>query len=81
MELSSLKIKKFRIFSQKKVFLIFCEINFLALRIKHFLYFTTTASKFFLEKISNIFSRKKPALKKFLMFQEMELPSPKLKKL
>ena len=47
-------------------------------KIKKKLYFTTLTSKFFLEKNLLYFFQKKTALKKFLIFREMELSSPKL---
>ena len=47
--------------------------NFLALRLKNFLYFTTQTSKVFLEKNFLYFFWKKPTLKKFLIFWEMAL--------
>ena len=52
---------------------------FLALRLKNFLYFTTPSSNSFLEKISYAFSGKKTTLKKFPLFQQMELSTIKLK--
>ena len=77
------------------IFLYFGKWNFLAPRLKIFwyfpkksfsymsrnrLYFTTLASKFSLRKISYIFSGNKIALKKFIIFWEMELSGLKLKK-
>ena len=43
----------------KIFFLYFVKWSFLALRFKHFLYFITPNSKFFLEKISYAFFQKK----------------------
>ena len=67
MELSSRKIRKFLMFSQKKVFLIFREIelfkNSFYILVRNFL-----SSK-----------NKKNSLKRFLIFREMELFSPSLK--
>ena len=83
-ELASPKIKNFLIFSQKKVSLLFREIELSSPKIKEFyiLYNTLRQSqKFSLRKFLIIFPEKKLALKKFLIFQEMELCHPKLGKL
>ena len=69
MELSSAKIKKVLIFSQKKISLYIAKWNFS----KKLL--TFQEGTFRAQKI------KKPTQKKFLIFREMELFSPKLKKL
>ena len=109
MELSRPEIKTFLILSNPNLklfpeknpfwkicylFLYFGKWNFLAPRLKIFLYFpkksfsymsrnrlyfTILASKFSLRKISYIFSGKKIALKKFIIFWEMELSSLKFK--
>ena len=71
------KIKNFFIFS-----FIVREMEFSSPTIKKFLNFTTSNSKFFLEKnFIYIFLEKNPILKKFLIFREMELSSLKLNKL
>ena len=70
MELSSPKIKKVLIFSQKKLFLYFRKWNFPALRIKYFR-----------RELSDLEKQKKNLSEKFLIFQETELCSLKLKKL
>ena len=63
MELSSSNIKKFLIYSRKKVFLLFWE--------------TETPKKLFIFQETEL-SRKKPTLKKCLIFREMKLSNPKL---
>ena len=48
---------------------------------KKFLYFIIPTSRFFLEKMSYIYFQKKtPLRKKYPIFWEMELSSPKIKK-
>ena len=68
MELSSIKIKKVLMFSQKKLFLYFGKWNFFKKLI-------------FQEGTFRVQKIKEPTLKKFIIFREMELSSPKLKKL
>ena len=76
MELSDPKIKIFLIFSQKKAFLIFRQkVFFLYFRKLNFFLKTYISEENFLSS-----KYKKPTLKKFLIFQEMEPSSPKLKK-
>ena len=67
MELFIPKIKNFLIFSQKN-FPYIWEMERSSPKIKKF------------QELSEL-KRKKPALKRFLIFWEMELSSPKLKKL
>ena len=50
-------------------------------KLKKILYFTIPTSKFFLEKnVIYLFSEKNPLRKKYPIFWEMELSSPKIKK-
>ena len=69
MELSGTKIKKVLIFSQKKAFLIFWEMEF----------FKKTSYISGGNLLSSL--NKKTTLKRFLIFWETELSGPKLKKL
>ena len=71
MELCDSKIEKFLTFSQKKAFLIFWEMELF----KKTSYILRNGT-FQAQKI-----KKKNAVKKFLIFREMEHSSPKLKKL
>ena len=89
MELSGLNIKKFVIFSQKKSFLIFRELettkNSLYFRKRNFLIFQETETLknllYFRREFSSQKNKKKNTLKMFLIFRKMEFSSPKLKKL
>ena len=71
----------------KKYFFYFTKWNFLAPILKNFLYFgygTFLSHNFLVFQERNIWARKikkKPTLKKFILFQDIELSSPKLKKL
>ena len=66
MEISSPMIKKFLIYSQKKAFLIFPEME----RFKKL--------PIFQEQTFPAQKNKKPTLKEFLIYQEMKLSGPKL---
>ena len=66
MKFSCPNIKKFHIFSQKKVFLIFREIEIF--------------QKSFQEGSFQTLKIKKAALKKFIIFQEIDFSCPKVKK-
>ena len=70
MELSGPKIKKALVFSQKKLFLLFQELELYSPMIKKFPEGTFRAKKI-----------KKPTQKKFLILREIELSSSKLKEL
>ena len=78
MKLSSSKIKKFLIFSQKKAFLLFAKME----TPKEFFIFQETKLSYIsgsnFPRSKNI---KKTTLKKLFVFQEMELGSTKLRKL
>ena len=70
MELSSSMIKKVLLFSQTKYFLIFREMES-----------SKKTSYISGKNFPSWRNKKKPTLKKFLIFQEIELSSPKLEKL
>ena len=71
--------KKISYIFSKTFFLFFVKWNFLALRYKISFTLKPQPQKFYSKKISEFFFRKKPALKKFLIFCEMELSIPHLK--
>ena len=69
-------LKTILVFSQKKVFLIFRELELSSPKIKKCLVLYSQPQNFTLKKIY-IFLQKKSTLKKFVIFREMELSSPK----